>query len=63
MCCMINGDVLLMGRRVISLTDAPSHAPMLIRLLQLHLPLPMEPILFLLLLSRTMFMGRPTMLL
>jgi hypothetical protein len=44
-------------------TDAPIRAPALIRLLLLHLPLLVEPTLFLLLPSRTMFMGRSTMLL
>jgi hypothetical protein len=52
-----------MGRRVISLTDAPIRTPVLIRPLLVHLALPMEPILFLLLPSRTMFVGRSTMLL
>jgi hypothetical protein len=61
--CRLNGGVLLVGRMIISLIDTPIHAPVLIRLLQLYLPLPVEPILFLLLSSRTMFMGRSTMLL
>jgi hypothetical protein len=52
-----------MRRRVISLIDAPILAPVLIRLLHLHLPLPVELILFLLLPSKTVFVGRSTMLL
>jgi hypothetical protein len=56
----MNIGVFLVGIRVISLTDAPIHAPVLIKLL--HLPLPVDPILFLLLPSGTMFMGRSTML-
>jgi hypothetical protein len=62
-CCRLNIVVLLVGRRVISLTDAPIRTLVLIRLLQLHLPLPMEPTLFLLLPSRTMFMGGSIVLL
>jgi hypothetical protein len=44
-------------KRDITPTDAPIHALMLIRLLQLHLSLPVEPTLFLLLPSKTMPVG------
>jgi hypothetical protein len=44
-------------KRDITPTNAPIHALMLINPLQLHLPLSMEPTLFLLLLSRTTPVG------
>jgi hypothetical protein len=50
-------------RTDITPTDAPIRAPMLIRLLLLHLPPLVEPILFLYLPSRTMLVGDSTMLL
>jgi hypothetical protein len=50
-------------RRDITSTDAPIRAPMLIRLLLLHLPPLVEPTLFLYLPSRTMLVGDSTMLL
>jgi hypothetical protein len=62
-CCRLNGGALLVERRVILPTDAPTHAHTPIHQLQLHLPLLMEPTLFLLLLSKTMFVGRSTELL
>jgi hypothetical protein len=62
-CCRMNGDALPVERRVISLTDAPTHPHAPTYQLLLHLPLPVEPTMFLLLPSRTMFMGRSTMLL
>jgi hypothetical protein len=46
-----------MVKRDIMPTDAPMRALMLISPLQLHLPLPMETTLFLLLPSRTMPVG------
>jgi hypothetical protein len=52
-----------MERRDIMPIDAPIRTPMLIRLLLLLLPLPVEPTLFLLLPSRIMLMGESTMLL
>jgi hypothetical protein len=48
-------------RKDIVPADAPIHRLFQIRLLQLHLPLPMEPTLFLLLLSRTMLVRESTM--
>jgi hypothetical protein len=48
-------------KRDITPTDAPIHAPMLISPLQLYLPLPVEPTLFLLLPSRTMPIGESIM--
>jgi hypothetical protein len=50
-------------RRDIIPTDAPIRALVLIRLLLLHLPLPVEPTLFLLLPNKTMLMEESTMLL
>jgi hypothetical protein len=50
-------------RRDIMPADAPIRALMQIRLLQLHLPLPVEPTLSLLLLRKTMLVGESTMLL
>jgi hypothetical protein len=50
-------------KRDIMPIDAPIHAFMLISLQQLHLPLPVEPILFWLPPSRTMLMAESTMLL
>jgi hypothetical protein len=49
-------------KRDITPIDAPIHALVPIRPLQLHLPLPMEPILFWLPPCRTMFVGESTML-
>jgi hypothetical protein len=62
-CCRLKGGVLLVERRVISLTDAPTHAHTSTRQLQLHLFLPVEPTMFLLLPSRTMPVGESIMLL
>jgi hypothetical protein len=49
-------------RRVILLTDAPTHTHASTRQLQLHLFLPREPTLFLLLPSRTTPIGESIML-
>jgi hypothetical protein len=48
-------------KRDITPTDAPIHALVLINPLQLHLSLPVEPTLFLLLPSKTMPVGESTM--
>jgi hypothetical protein len=61
-CCRLNGGVLLVERRVISLTDAATHTHTSTRQLHLHLHLPVEPTLFLLLPSRTTLVGESTML-
>jgi hypothetical protein len=58
-----NRSVVLVERKVILPIDAPIHAHTRIILLQLHLPLPVEPTLFLLLLGKTMHVGESTMLL
>jgi hypothetical protein len=60
--CRLNGSSMLVERKVILPIGAPIHARALIIPLQLHLPLPVEPTLFLLLLGRTMLMGESTML-
>jgi hypothetical protein len=60
---MLKGDVSLVERNVILLIDAPTHTLVLISPLQLHLPLLVEPALFLLLSRRTMLKGESTMLL
>jgi hypothetical protein len=59
--CRLKGGVLLVERRVILLTDAPTRAHMSTRQLQLHPFLPVEPTLFLLLPSRTTLMGESIM--
>jgi hypothetical protein len=61
--CKLIIDATTVERRDIMPADAPICAPMLIRLLLLHLTLPMEPTLFLLLPSKTILMGESTMLL
>jgi hypothetical protein len=60
--CKLIVGATTMERRDIIPTDVPICALVLIRLLLLHLPLPVEPTLFLLLPSRTMLMGESTML-
>jgi hypothetical protein len=62
-CRKLIGGASTMVKRDIMPTDAPIRSLVLISLLQLHLLLPVEPILFRLPLSRTMFMGESTMLL
>jgi hypothetical protein len=56
-------SAMLVVREVTTPTNAPIRAPALLRQLCLHLRLPMEPTLFLLLLSRTMLMEESAMLL
>jgi hypothetical protein len=59
--CRLVGGVLFVERKVILLTDAPTHVLALISQLQLHPPLPMEPTPFLLLPSRTTLEEESTM--
>jgi hypothetical protein len=63
-CCGLNEGVLLVESRIISLTNAPTHAHVSTRLLQLHLhlPLPVEPTLFLLWPCRSTLVEESTML-
>jgi hypothetical protein len=61
-CCRIKSGVLLVERRDISLIDAPPRAHAAIRQLKLHLFLPVEPTLYLLLPNRTTTMGESIML-
>jgi hypothetical protein len=61
--CRLNKSAMLVERKVILPFDAPIYAHALISLLQLHLPLLVDPTLFLLLLGKTMLMGESTMLL
>jgi hypothetical protein len=53
---------MLVERRVILPIDTQIRARAIISLLQLHMPQPMEPTQFLLLLGRTMLVGESTML-
>jgi hypothetical protein len=62
-CRKLNIGASIVVKRDIMPTDAPIHALVLTIPLQLHLPLPMEPILFRLLPSRIILMGGSTMLL
>jgi hypothetical protein len=59
----VNGSAMLVGKEVTLPTNAPIRAPAFLKQLYLPLHLPMEPTLFLLLLSRTMLVGESTMLL
>jgi hypothetical protein len=59
----LNRSAMLVKRKVILPIDAPIRAHARISLLPLHLPLPVEPTLFLLLLGKTMHVGESTMLL
>jgi hypothetical protein len=59
----LNGSAMPVLRKVILPTNASIHALALLRQLHLHLPLPVEPYLFLLLLGKIMLVGESTMLL
>jgi hypothetical protein len=61
--CRLNGSAILVERKVILPIDTPVRAHARISPLQLHLPLPVEQTLFLLLLGKTMHVGESTMLL
>jgi hypothetical protein len=61
--CKLIVGATTMERRDLTPVDAPIRAPVLLRRLLLHLPQPVEPTQFLLLLSKTMLMGESTMLL
>jgi hypothetical protein len=61
--CMLMVGATIVERRDITPTDVPIRAPVLIKLLLLHLPLLVEPTLFLLLPSRIMLVVESTMLL
>jgi hypothetical protein len=58
---MLIVDATIVVKRNITPTDAPIHTLVLISPLQLHLPQPVEPTLFLLLPCRTMPMGESIM--
>jgi hypothetical protein len=60
--CSLDESAMLVARRVILPTNAPTYA-LIPRQLHLHLHLPVEPTLFLLLPSRTMHVGESTILL
>jgi hypothetical protein len=59
----LNGSAMRVDKEVTVLITAPIRVLALLRQLHLHLRLPMEPTIFLLLLSRTMLTGEPTTLL
>jgi hypothetical protein len=61
-CCKLIVGATTVVKRDITPTNAPIQALVLISPLHLHLPLPVESTLFLLLPSRTMLMGESTML-
>jgi hypothetical protein len=58
----LNGSAMLVEKEVTIPTIAPIHVLALLRQLHLHLPLPVESILFLLLSNKTMLVGESTTL-
>jgi hypothetical protein len=61
--CRLDGSAMLVERKVILPINAPICVHARISPLPLHLPLPMEPTLFLLMLGKTILVGQSTMLL